>query len=215
MMFTINRSSDTSQTKTGKARSNRAVIALAGIAFSIITSQTFAQSVSVIGNSGYAQLCFEAASMAARVQSASNSDLKACTNAIDYELLNKSDLVATYVNRGVIYVTLERHNLAIRDYQKAMAMDDSLPAIYLNRGNLWFMSQRFDKAIDDYSTSLQMDIFQRHVALLNRGLAYEYQGDFDKAEEDYQASLALKPEWHIPQDKLIRLKEKRSAKSAL
>lgn len=194
---------------------NLTIIAFATITLSTLSTHTFAQSISLIGNSSYAQECFKASTMAARTQSASHSDIAACTKAIDHELLNRKDLVASYVNRGIIYVSLERYELAARDYQKAMNMDNSVPAIYLNRGNLWFMAQRFDRAIDDYSISLEKNIYQRHVALLNRGLAYEYSGNFDKAEKDYLASQALQPEWIAVQNKLTRLEEKRTTKQAL
>lgn len=146
--------------------------------------------------------------MAARTQIASFKDLQICTKAIDFELLHRRDLIATYVNRGIIYAALERIEAAEADYEKAMAMDDTMAATYLNRGNLWFAMQDYARAIDDYSRSLELDISQPHVAFLNRGLAHEYRGNLIQAEKDYQSSLVLRPDWRDARLKLERVERK-------
>lgn len=174
----------------------------------VLAQNAAAQSLTLIGNTGYAQKCFEASNVAARIQSASFEDLQNCTKAVDHESLSRADLAATYVNRGIIYAALSRFDNAQSDYQKAMSMDDSIPAIYLNRGNLWFVTQQLDKAIEDYSKSLELDVNQPHVAFLNRGLAYEYKGNLTQARKDYQTSLGLRPEWESAKLKLARVEEK-------
>lgn len=169
---------------------------------------SLAQSVSLIANEGYAQLCYEASTMAARSEVASFKDLQTCTNAIDYELLLRKDLIATYTNRGVIYAALERFDSARADYEKAMSMDASLPATYLNRGNLFFLSREFSRAIEDYNKSMELELDQRHVALVNRGLAHEYSGNLTQAKRDYEASLLARPNWAEATSRLERVERK-------
>jgi len=167
-----------------------------------------AQSVSLIASEGYAQLCYEASTMAARSQTGSFKDLQTCTNAIDYELLLHKDLIATYTNRGIIYAVLERFDSARADYEKAISMDEFSAAAYLNLGNLHFMSREFSQAIEDYDKSLELELNQRHVALVNRGLAYEYSGNLAQAKRDYQASLLARPNWSEATTRLERVEQK-------
>lgn len=186
----------------------RFLLLVAGI--QLLSMQLQAQSMKIFGNSSSALECYESASLAIQFESASFSDLESCDRAIAYESLKQADRIATYVNRGIIYVGMGKPERAVRDYERALAMKDDIAEVYLNRGNLWFMAARFQEAISDYDKAQELQIRQEHILFLNRGMAYENMGLLDQAEENYLASLNVVPEWKPAVEKLERVGRKRS-----
>ena len=162
----------------------------------------------VIGGNSLAQECYRASTSAALSGSAGLNDLEGCANAIAHGNLKRRDLVATYVNRGVINTALENYKDAARDYNRAISLDDSTAEAFVNRGNLWFMSNRYLEAISDYDKSLELGFAQPHVALLNRGMVREIIGQHDQAKADYEAALSEREGWKVAQQKLARVSKK-------
>lgn len=167
-----------------------------------------AQNMQVIGSNSYSQACYRASTAAAMTGSASPSDIESCDKAIDHGNLKRRDLVATYVNRGVIHVARENFNAAAKDYNRAIELDSNVAEAYLNRGNLWFMANRYSEAIIDYDRALELNVMQPFVALLNRGMVRETVGQFDMAKADYLAALAERKDWSIAEQKLARVTQK-------
>lgn len=167
-----------------------------------------AQSMQVIGGGSIAQECFRASAMAARTGIASGRDLKNCDKALHHGVLDRSDLIATYVNRGVINVALKNYRDAAKDYNRALSLDPNTAEAYLNRGNLWYIANRDDEAISDYNKSLEFDFSKAHVALLNKGIVYESQGKFDEAKRNYLAALQRIEDWPSALEKLERVNKK-------
>lgn len=167
-----------------------------------------ANSMQVIGASSIAQECYRLSAASTLTGHASRSDIKVCNNAIINGQLRKKDLIATHVNRGIIYVALENFKMAAKDYNRAIKLSDNVSEAYVNRGNLWFMAQRYQEAIADYDKSLEQEFAQAHVALLNRGMAYEALGKFSQAKEGYLAALERIDGWSEAQSRLERVNKK-------
>lgn len=169
-----------------------------------------AQSMQVMGANSYATGCYQNSVRANRLDNANFSDLENCNKAIEYGHLKKQDLIATYVNRGILYVAMGNLRKAAKDYSRALDLSGEVAETYLNRGNLWFLASRFEEAIADYNKAQQLGIRQAHIMFLNRGMAYENLGLLNKAEDNYLASLDVAPEWSPAIEKLQRVGRKKS-----
>jgi tetratricopeptide (TPR) repeat protein len=172
-------------------------------------SQLAAQSVTIIGSGEEARRCKAAADIAANMQIAADGDLEDCNFAIRQGRLTTRDLAATYSNRGIIEVVLERYQEAFEDYGTAIQIMPDLPEPYVGRGNVYFIANKLDEAIEHYNKAMSLELGKMHIAFLNRGLAYEAQGRLAEAENDYRKAIELAPEWTLAQEKLERVLAKR------
>ena len=162
----------------------------------------------VIGSDSLAHQCYRASTSAALTGSANQIDLENCDKALHHTVLKKRDLIATYVNRGVVHAAMENLTAAVKDYNKALRLDPNVAEAYVNRGNLWFVASNYPQAIKDYDRSLELGITQEHIALLNRGMVYEATGRYRLAKQDYLAALERVDEWPVALKKLERVNKK-------
>lgn len=112
------------------------------------------------------------------------------TKAIDLKL----DLPEAYYNRGNAYNAIEALDLAIKDYNVALALNPNDFDYYNNRGNVYAKKGDFDKAIKDYDTTIHLNSNYME-AYNNRGITYAEKGDFDKAIKDYRKAIELDPDY--------------------
>ncbi|GAA6139823.1 hypothetical protein NBRC116583_35700 [Arenicella sp. 4NH20-0111] len=188
---------------------NKIVVIFALVLHGLCVTDVGAQNSStVIGGGSLARECFDLSQHAAMSRSASRMDVAVCDKAVFQGSLNKSELAATFSNRGVIHMAMEELKEAYRDYNRAIEIDPLLAEAYINRGNLWFAVQKFEEAVKDYDKALELGAAKSFVALLNRGLAHENLGGFLQAKKDYTAALNIKPEWTLATDKLRRIERK-------
>lgn len=188
---------------------NKIVVIFALVLHGLCVTEVGAQNSStVIGGGSLARECFDLSQHAAMSRSASRMDVAVCDKAVFQGSLNKSELAATFSNRGVIHMAMEELKEAYRDYNRAIEIDPLLAEAYINRGNLWFAVQKFEEAVKDYDKALELGAAKSFVALLNRGLAHENLGGFLQAKKDYTAALNIKPEWTLATDKLRRIERK-------
>lgn len=174
----------------------------------LLLSSASAQSMIVIGSDSLAHQCYLASTTAALTGSANQSDIDYCDKALQQALLKKRDLIATYVNRGVVHAAMENLTSAVKDYNKALKLDPNVAEAYINRGNLWFVASNYPQAIKDYNRSLELGIRQEHIVLLNRGMVYETTGRYKLAKQDYLAALEKVEEWPAALKKLERVNKK-------
>lgn len=167
-----------------------------------------AQSMSVIGGGSYARNCYMAATLAIQMNAASREDLQECNMALAYGKLHRKDLLATYVNRGILHGTMEDYQKALKDYNTAIELHPQTGEVYVNLGNIYLLGKKYDLAIAQYTTALELTLRQDHVAHFNRAMAYENNLEFDNAATDYRKTIELSPEWLLPQLRLERLLKK-------
>lgn len=167
-----------------------------------------AQNAAVIGAGSLAKECALASSVAVTTGSANRQDLHVCDRAIFEGKLAPKDLVASYVNRGVIHMAMGKPKLALADINRALRLDGNTGEAYVNRGNLWFLGKRLDSAIDDYDKAIKLGVERPHVAHLNRAMAHEQLGNLDQAKHDYQTALKYRSDWSQAQTRLDRVEKK-------
>ena len=165
----------------------------------------YAQAVTIIGSGEDARNCSFTAEAAANLNFTSKEDLEDCNRALEHGALSRRDKAATFVNRGIILVALERYQEAFSDYHRAMDLMPELPESYIGRGNIYFLAGKPRMAIDDYNKALELNISRDHIAYLNMGIVYENIKDYKHAEEYYRRALELFPDWGLAKNKLERL----------
>ncbi len=175
---------------------------------SAVSYSANAQNAAVIGASSFANDCARASSVAITTGSANRQDLNLCDRAILEGNLSQKDLVASYVNRGVIHMAMGKPKLALADINRALGMDSDTGEAYVNRGNLWFLGKRLESAIEDYDKAIDLGVERPHVAHLNRAMAHEQLGNLVQAKRDYQAALGYRNDWSQAQTRLDRVEKK-------
>ena len=155
--------------------------------------------VSSLGGSS-AQSCFQAA-VARDASAMSDCDAAIGTESIPYE-----DLVASYVNRGVLQLVRADYSAAEADFNQAMAMQASQPEAWLNKGIARYQQGDFKGAREMFSRALELKTSYAALAYFGRGLANEDSGDIRGAYADLQKAAQLSPEWTAPQEQLVRFK---------
>lgn len=173
-----------------------------------LTAAPAAASVSVIGNSS-ARLCYEAAESesAAGILSISECD-KALTGENE---LAPHDIVATYVNRGILQLRRGRADAALTDFDAAIARDPREPEAYLNKAAA-LMRDPADPAtaVTLFTAALDNKTSKPALAYYGRGLAHELLGDVKSAYFDYKLASEADPKWPKPQQELARFSVKRN-----
>ena len=167
-----------------------------------------AQSMSIIGGGSFARNCYVAATLAIQMNASSKEDLEDCNMAIAHGKLQRKDLLATFVNRGVVLAAMEQYQEALDNYRTAIDLGPKTGEVYVNLGNIYLLAQKFDAAIEEYTTAIELTLSQDHIAHYNRGMAYENTMQFDKAEADFRKAIQLSPQWFLPQRRLERLLKK-------
>lgn len=168
-----------------------------------------AQNPTVMARDSFAVELYRVSQIALTSKNTNRAALVSCDRAIKEGPFGPKDLVATYVNRGVVYMAMAKLQLALKDLDRALELDKDSGEAYVNRGNLWFLAQQLSSAIADYDLALKLGIKQTHVAAYsNRGIAREGLGHFEQAKQDYIAALGLIEDWPEASKRLIRVEEK-------
>jgi len=97
-----------------------------------------------------------------------------------------------YTNRGLVYEKAGNLQLALKDYNRAIAISPGFRDAYINRGIVYGKSSLFTLAIKDFSRALAIDPASSK-AYLNRGAAYLSTGDDARALADLKMAVSLEP----------------------
>ena len=174
----------------------------------LVLTQAHAQSITIIGGSSFARDCYTASNFVTHLNSASKTDIDNCNMAIQHGALKRRDLIATLVNRGILYASMEEYQRADKDYQKAIRLEPKSGEAFSNLGNLYFIDKEFISAINQYDKAISLETHKDHIVYYNRGMAWENLGDTEKAEIDYRQAMKLLPDWTTPQLRLERMLER-------
>lgn len=110
------------------------------------------------------------------------------------------DSAEKYVQQGFIHFQQQEYDLAIQNYEKAVALQPKSAAVY----NMIGMAYRFkynqmanpdfkQKEIAAFQKAIEIDP-KYWVAMINLGATYYYQGDKAKAAPLFKQALALNPD---------------------
>lgn len=161
-----------------------------------------AASVVVIGNSG-ARRCYEAADSALSPQVA---DIRGCDAAIREEALNRDDLVATYVNRGILKLRRNMIHESIIDFDTAIAMNPGQGEAFLNKGAALIRLENPTEALRLFTVALERNTTRPEIAHYGRAVANEALGNTRAAYNDYRRASELSPDWEEPRAELTRFR---------
>jgi len=101
-----------------------------------------------------------------------------------------------YVNRGLAYAEQGNVDLAMKDYERTIALNPSYAAGYLNRGVLYERFGKLDRAKEDYDAAIERDPVSAE-AYYNRGIVHGELGQVQQAIEDYDAAIKLEPSFPL------------------
>ena len=164
-----------------------------------------AQSMTVIGGDDSAQGCYHAASIAARRDYPDSNAIASCSIALEHSHLTDRDRMATFVNRGILYLAQRDLDRAAADFEAAIQLDPDSGEVFVDRGNMAFMRRSYENAISDYTRALELGLDKDHIAYFNRAMAQEHLRNFDGAKTDYKRAMELAPEWFMPRVRLDSL----------
>lgn len=97
-----------------------------------------------------------------------------------------------YHNRALARVALDRNDVALADYSRALERDSTLAATYLNRGLLQFKILRYIDSIADLQSALRYGI-DPVVGHFNLALVYDAAGNRPSARQALATVLELNP----------------------
>ncbi len=116
------------------------------------------------------------------------------TNVIEKQ--TEIDPIA-YGNRGVSYANLGEHRRAIRDFDRAIALDRYYAGAYYERGSSYAQLKEYDHAVSDYSQAIMLNQYGAtsetgpEFYYLDRGRAYLQMNNTDLAIADFRKACEL------------------------
>lgn len=158
--------------------------------------------MTVLGGDTSARECYFAASTAARSDLADTAAIGACTRAIARSGLTQRDRMATFVNRGILYLAQRDLDAAAADFEAALALEPASGEVFVDRGNLLFLRGDYAAAVADYTRALELGLDLDYVAHFNRGMAFEHLRRPGEARADFQRAAILAPDWNQPRLRL-------------
>ncbi len=100
---------------------------------------------------------------------------------------------ALYNSRAKLYFNQQKYDLAMKDYNQAIAMDSTEGEYYINRGAVYALSNLLPKALEDFNTGLRLKPDHAN-GYKNRSLIFQSTGEWDKAIADINTYLNMHPE---------------------
>ena len=127
-----------------------------------------------------------------------------CTMALEKTDMTQFDRAGTLVNRGILYMLAGQQDLAVRDYDAAIALDPTQAEAWLNKAVSMINSGHGSIAVDLADRSLALRTQKPALAYYVRGLGHEEEGQKVAAYDDLRMAAALDPKWSEPAEQLKR-----------
>jgi len=159
-------------------------------------------SVVVLGSSN-ARLCYEAAESP---MLPSARTIRECDEALLRDSLSRYETVATHVNRGILQLRRNLVDLAIGDFDRAIAVDPEQPEAYLNKGAAMIRRQDPASAVHLFTVALERNTSRPAIAHYGRAVANEAVGNIPAAYRDFRRASELDPDWREPRLELARFR---------
>ena len=187
---------------------------VAGLAFGFFMQATTARAVVIVLGNGLAQSCYEAALAISQglvyfppVITGTLIDLKPvqlCMAALEEGDLSGRDLAGTHVNRGVLQFIDANYDAALKDFDMALRLDDSIGEAHANRGAALVAMKRWKESVPAIDKGIALGAADLEKSYYNRAIANEELGNARDAYYDYMKALELKPGWELPTQQLTR-----------
>jgi len=125
-----------------------------------------------------------------------------CSRALQEESLPAPDKAATYVNRGIVYMSAGRYALADADFDAALTIDQGLPDGWLNKGFLRLRAGNGREALPLIQKGIDAGAGNQALAIFARGVAHEQMGNYALAYADLTRAREMQPRWSLPREYL-------------
>ena len=103
------------------------------------------------------------------------------------------DAFYAYHSRGIAYYYLGNYTASLKDYNKAIELNNSYGLTYYNRGLTQMMLKQYEEA--DQSFSRTIELIPKHDQAYNdRAIARYNLNKFDEAISDYSKSIEMNPQ---------------------
>jgi tetratricopeptide (TPR) repeat protein len=122
--------------------------------------------------------------------------IEICTRIIDDVSLPEDLRAEALINRGIVHLDERKAQLALADFEQAIAFNPEYPTAHAYRGEAHKAMDQFDKALVDYNRAIQLDATSADLYAF-RGEVHRRMSTFDKARADYEAALRLEREHEI------------------
>ena len=97
-----------------------------------------------------------------------------------------------YNDRGDVFTVQNKLDEALRDYNKAIELQDSYPSAYSNRGYILTKMHKYDQALKDLNKAIELRP-KFDIAYNNRGNLYSKMAKKDSALNDFNTAIELNP----------------------
>ena len=94
------------------------------------------------------------------------------------------------VQVGILYAKNGLHELALKEFDQALALDSGNSAAHNNRGNVYYNQGDYERALEAYRYASRLDAADGGVRL-NMALGYYRLGKLKEAAESFQEAAAL------------------------
>jgi tetratricopeptide (TPR) repeat protein len=158
-------------------------------------------------STGPAQTCFNAAT----ARDTSEDAIRNCNRAVNQEVLPFADVVASYVNRGVLRLVKADYRGAELDFNQAIELRPSQAEAWLNKGISRYQQGDIKSAIQHFDRAIELHTRYTALAYFSRGLANEDSGNIKGAYADLKKASQLNPEWQAPRQELTRFQVRKPA----
>lgn len=100
---------------------------------------------------------------------------------------------ALYNSRAKLYFNLKKYDVALEDYNRAIALDSTEGEYFINRGAVFALSNNLPKALEDFNKGLALTPDHAN-GYKNRSLIYQSFGQWENALSDITKYLGMHPE---------------------
>ena len=132
-----------------------------------------------------------------------------CTRALEEERLLAPDQAATYVNRGIVYMSAGRAAEADADFDSALKINAQLADGWLNKGFLRIRQGKGRDALPLIQRGIDSGAGNQALAIFARGVAHEQMGEYGAAYADLKRARELQPGWSLPKEYLASYQVRR------
>jgi tetratricopeptide (TPR) repeat protein len=95
-----------------------------------------------------------------------------------------------FLQRGKNYLDKDRFQLALRDFNRAIDIDDQPAVYYCSRGEAYYELGKYNLAATDLAKALQLD-HELAPAYRIRGLCYLSKREYDNATDDFDKAIEI------------------------
>lgn len=155
----------------------------------VASVQAIAAETVILGSNRDAAACYQAATVHPE-----SADASRCTSAIEDGGLSKTDLAATYSNRGIILANNGKIDEAIQDQTTAVQLDPKSARAHNNRANAYYRAKRHQEALTEYDQAIALSGGKLAPAYYNRAQTRNALGQKEAAKQDMQQAAMLAPE---------------------